>query len=97
MVRRIIWTSKADKVFTDILEFYIRRNGTKTYSRKINNEIDKLLNLLKNHPFLGKKTDTENIRVIIHRDFKIFYRIQLKEIIILMVWDCRQDPAEFHI
>ncbi len=97
MFRRIVWTSRADRIFTGILEFYIRRNDTKTYSRKINSEINKLLNLLKKHPFLGKKTDTENIRVIIHRDFKIFYHIQPNEIIVLMVWDCRQDPAEYQI
>ncbi len=97
MVRRITWTRKADRVFTSILEFYIRRNVTKTYSRKINSEINKLLNLLTKQPFLGKKTDTENLRVIIHREFKIFYRIELTEIIILMVWDCRQNPEDFKL
>jgi plasmid stabilization system protein ParE len=55
MAKRIIWTSRAEKIFTEILLFYFKRNGTKTYSRKLNNEIEALIKLLGKHPYLGEK------------------------------------------
>jgi len=94
VVRRIIWTSKAVSVFSEILELYYKRNGTKTYSRKLNSEIKQFINLLKRYPFLGKKTNTKDAMVLIKGNYKIFYKIEPDEIIIFMVWDCRQDPNE---
>lgn len=73
MVKRIIWTEKANQIFSDILDFYIRRNGSKTYSRKLNDEIRDIILLLQKHPFLGKEVDFENISVLIKGNFKIFY------------------------
>jgi plasmid stabilization system protein ParE len=58
MVRRVVWTSRAEAIFSEILKFYFKRNGTKEYSRKLNAEIKQLLNLVKKHPYIGKKTDT---------------------------------------
>ncbi len=97
MVRRIIWSEKAEKIFLKILEFYYKRNGTKTYSKKLNSEIKKLINLLKKQAFIGKITNNKSTRVLIKGDFKIFYRVEQDEIIILMVWDCRQDSEKFKL
>jgi plasmid stabilization system protein ParE len=97
MVRRIIWTSRAELVFSWILEFYFKRNGTKLYSHKLNDEIKKIIKLLLKHPYLGKKTEIENVHVLVKGDFKIFYKIEPEEIVILMVWDCRQDPDDLKI
>ena len=94
MVKRIVWTSRAEKIFTYILEFYVERNGSKTYSRKLNQEVKEIIDLLKKHPFLGTITDFENIRVIIRGDYKIFYQIKPAVIIIHLVWDCRQNPDD---
>lgn len=50
MAKRIIWTDRADKTFTKILEFYIERNGSKTYSRKLNKDVQVLLSILSKQP-----------------------------------------------
>ena len=92
MVRRIIWTQQAVSVFNQILEFYYLRNGSKTYSFNLNREIQESIALLKRHPFIGRKTDKENVRILIKANYKIFYRVSKTEIIILMVWDTHQDP-----
>ena len=39
MARKIIWTRRADLVFTKLLEYYLLRNKSKEYSRKLNKEI----------------------------------------------------------
>lgn len=94
MVKRIIWTSKADQIYSDILKFYVQRNDSKIYSKKLNNEVKKLLLLLANHPFLGKKTGVTNTRVLIKGNYKIFYRINAEELVILLFWDSRQNPEK---
>ena len=94
MVKRIIWTSKADQIYSEILKFYVQRNGSKTYSKKLNDEVKKLLLLLSNHPFLGKKIGLTNTRVLIKGNHKIFYKIYAEELVILLFWDSRQNPEK---
>jgi|WetSurMetagenome_2_1015567.scaffolds.fasta_scaffold149949_2 plasmid stabilization system protein ParE len=95
MAKKVIWSKKAESIFIEILQFYVKRNGSNLYSRKINTDIKRILSLLCKYPLLGKTTDVENVRVFIVRNYKIFYRIKPSEIIVLMVWDCRRNPAEF--
>jgi plasmid stabilization system protein ParE len=97
MVRRIIWTSRAEKIFSEILIYYFKRNGTKTYSRKLNNDIKQLTKILQKQPYLGRTTNIKNVRVIIKGYFKLFYLLEPNEIIILLVWDTRQDPNNLNI
>ncbi|HPE78087.1 MAG TPA: type II toxin-antitoxin system RelE/ParE family toxin [Draconibacterium sp.] len=92
MVKRIIWTSRADQIYTYILEFYIQRNRSKTYSKKLNSEVKKLVQLLSKHPFLGKKSALPNIRISIKGNFNIIYKIYPEEIGILLFWNSRQNP-----
>lgn len=92
MAKRIIWTSQADLIFTKILEFYIERNGSKTFSRKLNNDIQSLIAILAKQPFLGMKTEIGNIRIFIKGNYKIFCQIDNNMLIIHLVWDCRQNP-----
>jgi plasmid stabilization system protein ParE len=94
MAKKIVWTHGADKIFSLILEFYVERNGSKAYSRKLNKEIKEILDLLLKHPYLGVKTDLDEIRVLIHGNFKIFYQIISQTIIIHLVWDTRQNPDD---
>jgi len=95
MARRITWTKNAKQVYKGILRFYAERNGSKTYSIKLDKEITKLIYLLKQYPNLGKKIDYKDLRVIIKGDYKIYYKITRKEINIRLVWDCRQNPEDF--
>ncbi|RLD50222.1 MAG: type II toxin-antitoxin system RelE/ParE family toxin [Bacteroidetes bacterium] len=97
MVRGIVWSKRAEKLFFDILEFYYVRNKSKTYSRKLNSEIKQLIKILAKQPFLGRKTEKNNIRVLIKGNYKIFYEIEPEEIVILLVWDTRQNPENFKL
>lgn len=97
MAKRIVWSGRADRIFTKILEFYIERNGSKTYSRKLNKEVLSIITMLSKQPFLGIKTDAENLRVVIKGDLKIFYQIEIDRLIIHLVWDCRQNPKSLNI
>jgi len=97
MVKRVIWTVKADLIFSKILEYYIERNGTKLCSNQLNFKLQSILKLLAKQPFLGVKTNFPEVRVFITSNYKIFYQISDDLMIILLVWDCRQNPESLGI
>jgi len=97
MARRITWTKEAKRVYKEILKFYIERNGSKTYSIKLDKEITALISLLKQYPNIGIKTDYDDLHAIVKGDCKIYYQVTRKEINIRLVWDCRQNPEDFKL
>lgn len=97
MAKRIIWTDRADKTFTKILEFYVELNGSKTYSRKLNKEVQVLLSVISKQPHIGTKTEKERFRILIRGNYKIFYEVDETKIFVHLIWDCRQNPEDFNI
>jgi plasmid stabilization system protein ParE len=95
--RKIIWSPRAKKDLLQILDFYYRRNGTKTYSIKLNLTIRNTIRLLEKHPEIAIRTDVKNVRNLIIGDFGIFYEIKSKTIEILTIWDSRQDPIKLDL
>ena len=89
--RKIVWSSKAKIDLFQILEYYYIRNGSKTYSVKLNVKIRRAIRLLSNHPFIGLKSDVENLRTLVEGDYAIFYQVDKETIRITTIWDCRQD------
>ena len=90
--RKIVWSSKAKIDLQQILEYFYIRNGSKTYSVKLNSKIRRAVRLLSNHPFLGLQSDVENVRVLVEGDYVIFYQVDKETISITTIWDCRQNP-----
>lgn len=71
--RKIIWSHKAKIKLTQILEFYIERNKSKTYSVKLYNQFQKNIKLLVKQPHIGVKTNLKDIRSLIIGEFMILY------------------------
>jgi len=78
----------------DILEFFLKRNGSSSYSIKLNKSINKNIQHLSKNPFLGVQTDYESVRALILGEFQIIYEIIEDTILIVMVWDLRRNPEE---
>jgi len=90
--RTIIWSRLATNKLYIILEFYILRNKSKTYSAKLFTKINKEIKLLRNNPDLGIKTTEETIRGLIIESYIIYYQVAENAIIIHSIWDSRQNP-----
>ena len=90
--RKIVWSNRAKKRLYGILEFYIIRNKSKTYSNKLQRLINKEVKLLLKHPDLGLKTTEETTRGLIIENYIIYYEITDDKIIIHTIWDSRQNP-----
>ena len=95
--RRIIWSPRAKRDLFNILDFYLKRNGNKIYSHKLNASLRAAIRLLEKNPELGINTDVNNIRNLIHGDYYVFYEIKVDTIEIITVWDSRQDPEKLNL
>jgi plasmid stabilization system protein ParE len=95
--RKIIWSPRAKSALIGILDYYFKRNGSKTYSNKLNASLRSAIRLLENHPELGVKSDIRNVRVLIHGDYAIFYEISEESIVLITIWDSRQNPQKLDI
>jgi plasmid stabilization system protein ParE len=95
--RKIIWSQRANIKLFEILEFYTKRNVSTIYSQKLYITFKKELLRLIKQPEIGIKTEEEGVRGLIVEKFILFYEITAKTIIVLTVWDCRQNPDDLII
>ncbi|RLD62456.1 MAG: hypothetical protein DRJ05_00320 [Bacteroidetes bacterium] len=97
MARRIIWSKNAlrDKVW--ILDYWFKKIGTKTYSRKLNKELKLAIQNLKHFPQMGRLLENTEIRFLVVDYYQIFYNFSDTEIRILHLWDSRRNPEDLII
>ena len=94
MVKQVVWSPKAQAERKSVLEYWVKRNKSKTYSLKLNRLIKEAINLIISNPDIGRKTDIPNVRIKIIRDYLIFYEIRDESLHILSFWHSRQDPQK---
>jgi len=95
--RRIVWSARAKSDLSAILDFFYIRNGNKSYSRKLNSNIRKVIRLLRTYPGIGTRTDIQDVRALIHGNYIIFYETKPGSVLIIAIWDSRQDPEKLSI
>jgi plasmid stabilization system protein ParE len=95
--QRIIWSYRAKLDLLEILDFYYKRNGSKTYSIKLNSSFRKVIRIIQKHPKIGVQTDIPNTRVLIENNYAIFYKVEVETIEISTIWDCRQNPTKIDL
>jgi len=95
--REIEWSLEAKNSFESILEFYIERNGNRTYSKSLFKQIKQTISLIQNNNHIGKATDEGETRVLFHGHYAVFYEIKEKVIEIQLIWDSRRNPNDLKI
>ncbi len=94
MARRdVVWTRTADLQFVGVLEYWVRRNESNFYSKKLIRLVSERTKQIAKNPFLYKRTDFKDIRVASLGNFSIYYKINDEQIIVSAFWDNRQDPG----
>ncbi|HTN68303.1 MAG TPA: type II toxin-antitoxin system RelE/ParE family toxin [Dysgonamonadaceae bacterium] len=92
--RKIIWTKTADIQFAGILQFWLERNKSNIYSKKLIRLVTDRTKQIAKTPYMFKYTDFEDVRVASLGNFSIYYKITKEFIIITAFWDNRQDPKK---
>jgi toxin YoeB len=94
MAKRIIWSHRAQTDRKEILEYWKNRTKSTTYSRKLDLLFREALSIIQDYPQLGKPTDDLKARIKIIRDYFLIYEETEDSIILLSIWDNRQDPEK---
>ncbi|MGB7511865.1 MAG: type II toxin-antitoxin system RelE/ParE family toxin [Pelodictyon phaeoclathratiforme] len=97
MALKIFWTNKASNKFENILEYLEVEWGNQVTKRFIK-EVYDFLEVLVEFPEIGSIENKEKgIRgFTLIRQINIFYRITIDKIIILGLFDNRQNPSKKH-
>jgi|ERR1035437_10241287 toxin YoeB len=92
MAERVIWTANAKYDLKEILAYWVLRNKSKIYSKKLNTLFNKAIEEIVLYPNAGKLTGIKGVRAKIIGDYIIFFEEKNNKIYILRVWDSRQNP-----
>ena len=90
----IVWTETAAKQRRDILAYWTKRNHSIAYAKKLIRLINKQTKIILNHPESFKESIHPNTRESALGHFSLFYRMEHDRLIILSIWDNRQDPQK---
>lgn len=97
MAKQIKWTKTAQQDRTEIFDYWNNRNKSNVYSKKLNRLFIENINLLSLHPKLGREYGKENIRLSVVKDYLIVYQDLEEYILILTIWDTRQNPQKLSL
>ena len=92
--KKIIWTETAARQRRSILEYWLQRNQSPTYSLKLLRLSNEKVNLIAENPLIYKTAEFPDTHVATMGHFSLFYKITDNAIVITAFWDNRQDPKE---
>lgn len=93
MVEKVVWTEKAVQDRFEIYRYWAARNRSSTYSEKLEALFKRYGELIAAYPEIGVKTSLREVRYRVVRDYKLFYKIEGQVVLVLRVWDVRQNPG----
>ena len=97
MALKIIWSTDAQISRREIFEYWNFRNKSRFYSNKLNMLFKEALSQISIYNEIGKPTDLRNVRLKIVSHFEIIYDLYDDKIVILDIWDTRQNPTNFPV
>lgn len=97
MVKRVVWSREAAQDKIDILKYWNWRNKSKNYSKKLNKLFNDAIDLVRDYPNLGRKTDYDDYKNILVKEYLIFYLESANEIRIIAIWDERRNPDKIKV
>lgn len=95
--RKVIWSSRAKKEKRNIFKYWNNRNKSQIYSKKLNGLFNEKISLITEKPFVGRKTNIKNVRIVLVKNNLLIYKIFKSHIIIVSVWEGRQNPENLEI
>ena len=97
MARKIEWTETSIKDRFEIYQFWIKKNKSDAYSKKLEILFNEAAKLISEFPEIGTETDFPGLRVKVIRNYKLFYSDQSDTIQIIRIWGTRQNPQNLDL
>ena len=92
--KKIVWTETAARQRRSILEYWLQRNKSPTYSIKLLQLSNDKASQIAENPLLYKASEFPETRVAAMGHFSMFYKVTDNAIIVTAFWDNRQDPKK---
>ena len=90
--REIIWTETAGKQLQQILDYWLDKNASPEYPKKILQLVEEYIGYILQRPDSFRLTEHGTNRVCVIGVFSIFFKRKYSKIYITCFWDNRQDP-----
>jgi addiction module RelE/StbE family toxin len=97
MAKQVVWSLRAQADRKEILTYWRLRNKSITYVNKLNQLFKESIKIISDFPLIGKPTDLQNVRVKVVKEYLIIYEETESQILILTIWDTRQDPQKLNV
>lgn len=95
MAKQIIWSHRAQSDRKKNLEYWKNRTESTSYSKKLDSLFREALSILKDYPQIVRKpTDIDKVRIKVVIDYLLVYEQTEDSIILLSIWDSRQEPEK---
>ena len=78
--RNVVWTRTADLQFVGMLEYWVKRNKSNTYSKKLVRLVFERTKQIAENPLIYKKTDFKDVRITSLDNFSILSRFLTKKL-----------------
>lgn len=90
--REIIWTETAEKQLQNALDYWLEKNASVEYPKKLLRLVDEYVGYISERPDSYKLTEHGKNRVCVMGTFNIYFKRTANQIYITCFWDNRQDP-----
>ena len=97
MAKQIVWTSKAKKELREILEYWINRNKSTVFSKKLNKLINEQLHLILEFTEIGRKTDIINVNIKVIHKYLVYYELTDQTLNVLTIRHGSKNPETLQI
>src|SRR6478752_907860 len=95
--RQIVWSENAIQNRKDIFEYWKHRNKSSSYGKQLNTLFTAALRTVASLPDSANPTTLADVRMILVHDYYLIFQFTERIIIVLNVWDTRQNPQNFPI
>jgi plasmid stabilization system protein ParE len=93
----ILWTQEAVNNLKLILN-YLTTNFSKREISNFTSKLENRLRLISLYPKLFRKSKKKNIHIsVLTKNIAVYYKVERKKIIILTLFDVRQNPNKINI
>lgn len=94
MDKVIQWTQRARRVFEAMVD-YLETEHSQTSAENLVRAVYAKLQVLRKQPFIGRPSaKKKNVRYVLVKKRKIYYRVAGNTIHIVHIFDARQDPKK---
>ena len=80
--RNVVWTKTADIQYVGILDYWVKRNRSSLFSKKLIELVKHKTQEISENPLRFKKADFENTRVAYLNHFGIYFQFTTTRVII---------------